>query len=58
MIIDKISMIKLEILSNMGKKLAKAYSFSNFNTTVFRSLPIVIIIGDFYQFFLITSCFF
>ncbi len=50
MIVDEISMVKLEMLSNMGKQLAKARSLSNSRTTVFGRLPIVIVMGDFYQF--------
>ena len=48
MIIDKINMVKLEILSNIGKQLAKAQGLSNSNTIMFQDLLIVIVIGDFY----------
>ncbi len=57
MIVDKINMVELEILSNIGKKLAKVCGFSNSCTTVFGGLPIVIVIGDFYQFPPIAGCF-
>ncbi len=50
MIIDKKNMVKLQILSNMEKQLAKARGFSNFSTAVFGGLPIVIVMRDFYQF--------
>ncbi len=50
MIVDELSMVKMEMLSNMGKQLAKARGFSNFSTAVLGGLPIVIVMGDFYQF--------
>ncbi len=50
MIVDELSIVKMEILSNIGKQLAKAYSFFNFSTTVLGGLPIVIVMGNFYQF--------
>ncbi len=50
MIVDEISMVELEILSNMGKQLAKAQGLSNSSMAVFGGLPIVIVMGDFYQF--------
>ena len=55
MIVDKISMVKLEILSNMEKQLAKSRSLSNSSIAVFGDLPIVIVIEDFYQFLLIAD---
>ncbi len=48
MIVDEISMVKLEILSNMEKQLAKARGLSNSSTAMFGGLLIVIVIGDFY----------
>ena len=56
MIVDKISMVKLETLSNMENQLAKTYGFSNFSTIVFGGLPIVIVMEDLYQFLFIASC--
>ncbi len=50
MIVDEISMVEQEMLSNMGKQLAKACALSNSGTAVFGGLPIVIVMGDFYQF--------
>lgn len=50
MIVDEISMVKLEMLSNIGKQLAKARGLSNSSTAVFGGLPIVIVMGNFYQF--------
>lgn len=47
MIVDEISIIKLEILSNKRKQLVKACDLLNFNTTVFRDLSIIIVIEDF-----------
>lgn len=44
MIIDKINIIKLEILSNMGKQLEKAHGLSNSSTVVFNDLFIIIFI--------------
>ncbi len=48
MIVNEISTVKLEILSNMGKQLAKARGFSNSSKAVFRGLSIVIVMADFY----------
>lgn len=50
LIIDKISIVELNILSNIVIQLAKARGISNNNTTVLGVLPIVIIMGDFYKF--------
>ena len=50
MIMDEICIVELKILSNMGKQLAKARGLSNSNMVVFRGLPIVKVMGDFYQF--------
>ena len=47
MIINKISMVKLEMLSNIGKQLAKARGLSNSSMIVFGGLFNVIVIGDF-----------
>ena len=50
MTVDEINMLELEMLSNMAKQLAKARDLSNNSTAVFGSLPIFIVMGDFYQF--------
>ena len=50
MIVNEISIIELEMLSNMGKQLAKARSLSNFSTAVFGGLLIIIVMGYFYHF--------
>lgn len=55
MIVDKISIVELEMSSNMGKQLAKARSLSNSSTAVFEGLPIVIVMGDLYQLSLIAG---
>lgn len=55
MIIDKINVVELEILSYMGKQLARAHGLSNPNTLVFGDLLIVIVMGNFYQFLLIVK---
>lgn len=55
MIVDKLSIFEIEILLNIGKQLAKARSFSNLSTAVFNDLPIIIVMGDFYQFLPITG---
>lgn len=57
-IVEEISMVKLEMLSNMEKSLAKARDLLNSSKRVFGGLPIIIFIGNFYQFLHITSCFF
>lgn len=54
MIVDKLNIVKMEMLLNMKKQLAKARGLLNSSTVVFDSLPIVIIIKDFYQFPSIT----
>ncbi len=56
MIVNKLSIVKMEILLNMGKQLAKACGLSSSITAVFGGLPIVIVMGDFYQFLLIAGC--
>ncbi len=38
MIVDELSMVKMEMLSNMGKQLAKARGLSNSSTAVFGGL--------------------
>lgn len=48
MIMDKLSIIKIEMLFNMEKQLAKAYNLFNFSIAMFDGLPIVIIMRDFY----------
>lgn len=54
MIVDKWSIVKMEILLNMGKQLAKARGFSNSSTAVFNDLTIIIVMENFYQFSPIT----
>lgn len=54
-IMDEMSMVKLEILSKIRKQLAKACGFSNYNTVVFGRLSIIIVMGDFSQFLPITG---
>lgn len=46
---DKINMVKLEILSNMAKQLTKAYNIFNVSIAVLNGLFIVIIIDNIYQ---------
>ncbi len=41
-------MVEMEMLSNIGKQLAKACGLSNSSPAVFGGLPIVIVMGDFY----------
>lgn len=50
MIVDEISIVELEMLSNLEKQLAKARNLSNSSIVVFGDLSIVIVMGDFYQF--------
>ena len=49
-------MVELEILFNIGKQLAKARGISNSRIAVFGSFPIVISMGDLYQFPPIAKC--
>ena len=51
-------MIKLKILSNIEKQLAKACGLSNSNIVIFKYLPIIIVMEKFYQFFFIADYFF
>lgn len=46
--VDKISMIKLEMLFNLKKQLAKAYTLLNSSIAIFGDFPIVIVIKNFY----------
>lgn len=55
-IIDKIGIIKPEMLFNMEKQLAKARGLSNSSITVFEGLLNVIIMENFYQFLFIAVC--
>ncbi len=50
MIMDELSIVEMEMLSNMGKLLAKARGLSNSSIAMFGGLPIVIVMEDFYQF--------
>lgn len=58
MIMDKINIIKLKMLSNIKKQLAKTCSLSNSDIIIFRYLSIIIVMRNFYQFFLIIDHFF
>lgn len=58
LIVDKISIVKLEMLSNMEKQLAKVWGLSNSNRAVFGGLPIIIVMGDFHLFLPIVNRFF
>lgn len=48
-------MIDLDIFSNMAKPLVKVKSLTNKDTAMLKKLSIVILIRDFYQFFLIVN---
>lgn len=50
LIVDEISMVDLEMLSNMARQLAKAKGLENKSTAVFGGLPIIILMRNFYQF--------
>lgn len=56
LIIDKVSIVKLNILLNIIKQLAKAKDLISENITIFERLFIVILIKDCYQFFFIIGC--
>ncbi len=43
-------MVVLDMLSNIAKQLAKARGLLSESTAMFGGLPIVILMGDFYQF--------
>lgn len=58
MILNKINIVKLEILFNIKKKLAKTCNLSNHSIAIFESLPIIIIMEDFDQFTFIVYHFF
>ncbi len=55
LIIDEVSMVELDMLSNIAKQLAKARGLLSESTTMFGVLPIVILIRDFYQFPLVID---
>ncbi len=50
LIIDEVSMIDLKLLTSMDKQLRKAKGTNSHSTTVFGGLPLVVLMGDFYQF--------
>lgn len=50
LIIDEVSMVELDMLSNITKQLAKARGLTGESTAMFGGLPIVILMEDFYQF--------
>lgn len=54
-IVNKINIVKLKMLFNIGKQLAKACGFSNSSIAMFENLPIIIVMENFYQFFLIAG---
>ena len=56
MIVNKISMVELNILSDIVTQLAKARDIYYNSIVIFSSLPIVIIMGDLYQFLPIGGC--
>ena len=58
MIIDKISIVKLEILFNIRTQLTKARGLLNSSMEVFGNLLIIIVMRDFYQFSLLLVVFF
>ena len=55
LIVNEINIVKLDMLSDIIKQLTKACSIFNKSTAIFGGLPILIIIGDFYQFSLIRG---
>ena len=50
MIIDEISMTDLQSLSRINKRCNMARSLRSDSSELFGELPIVILMGDFYQF--------
>lgn len=58
MIVDEISMVKLDKLSNIVKQLAKSRGLSSSSMAVFENLSIIIVMRNFYQFPPIASRFF
>lgn len=58
LIINEIGIIKLDIFSNIVKQLVKTRGLTNKSTAIFKRLPIVILIKDFYQFFFLLAAHF
>ena len=50
MVIDEISMTDLQYLSRINKRCTMARSLRSDSSELFGGLPIVILMGDFYQF--------
>lgn len=55
LIIVKASIVELDMLSNIIKQLAIARDFISESIAIFEKLPIIILIKDFYQFFLVIG---
>lgn len=55
LIINKLSMIQLELFAKMDKQLHKTRDLINSLMTLFNSLFLIILIGDFYQFGLVSG---
>lgn len=55
LILDKISMISLKLLGMIFMRLSQTKIKINNDITVLNDLSLVIVIGDFYQFFFVTK---
>lgn len=55
LMINEVSMVELNMFSNIAKQLVKARGFLSENTTMFGQLYIFVFIGEFYQFFPVIS---
>ena len=58
LIVDKLNMVKLDILLDIASQLAKAYSISHYSIVLFGDLPIEVSIDNFYLFLSIAKHFF
>lgn len=56
-IIDELNIIQLELLAKINKPLCKAQGVIVCSIALFDGLPIIIFMGDFYQFAPISGCF-
>ena len=55
MFVDEISMMNLSMLSKINNQCKKAKSLNRSSPDLFGGLPIIIFMGDFYQFSLIRG---
>ena len=55
LVVDEVSMIDIKLLTAMDKQLRKARGSDFSSTALFGGLPLVVLMGDFYQFALVSG---